>query len=657
MKNSLQEQVVTLTNAIASMPENAVIRKLALECERKCADVDDEWADADSTDSSDSDAELVSSGDESPGAERRRARYKRRYLESKRSSLKRRVNKEVEEYYIPPDPLEAVVNGIYAAWSVLWPRSENAVRKSFKARRRYKRWVRNLFDVVDIRVRKWFMTVGGTFDEVQKECKHELFRQYLQSSIDMARQKAQKEFSLIDEIRQNMGGVGVEKIFRTWKKWALNKAQRLRRDARAEYKSSVKVFDAAMESVRIAQARAEMWKKNLDIYSDQPFWIHELTGQITLDRPGLEHFLPPAFEMPHPPGDLPENISYDTSESEDENAWKAERRAGAKAVGAAGAAAEDISSDSDQEQDDDEVDEDDEDDEHDDDDENDDDDDDDDEEKDDMSAMTGATRLVSVGPSPRLPAIVPTNNVPGGSLTGDAFIDGRRRMSDVLSPREWPGARGDDATVHGAAASVVSGKTTSSGFSYGPDSLRTPMQGRVGRAHFQNPESAVAPPTQLEMRVEVARQFIREKLARGDDNKGRSRRGGIALPAIIETRTLAEVAVDIKDRMFNETKKADQKLRKMRTAISQARHDTYMEQANRLPRSLEDNVARAKAAERVQEVYKKPEVAAIFEMAGANHETMNNVLGHDGVKLRTLVAYRVRYVAFSLLWMSLVPTL
>jgi hypothetical protein len=247
MKNTLQEQVTTLTKAISSMPENNVIKKLSRECERKCQDVDDEWADADSTDSSDSDAEMPSSDDESPNAERRRQRYIRRHHEKKELSRKNgRVNKEVDNYEIPLDPIEKAFSIIKTAVEFIIPPNAAAAKRRHKRARRYKKWFRNTLDVVDLRIRKIFQTLGGTFEEIQKECKHELFRQYLTSMVESARQKARQEYDVIDEVRQSMGGVGVEKIFRTWKRWALNKAQRLRRDARAEYRTSCKVFDAAM---------------------------------------------------------------------------------------------------------------------------------------------------------------------------------------------------------------------------------------------------------------------------------------------------------------------------------------------------------------------------------------------------------------------------
>ena len=150
-------------------------------------------------------------------------------------------------------------------------------------------------------------------------------------------------------------------------------------------------------------------------------------------------------------------------------------------------------------------------------------------------------------------------------------------------------------------------KTQTSSYSYGPDSLRPTlgMPGRIGRAHFQDDPTPPAEVSDLELRVEIARQFLREKAARGHDGGGgggggRGRRGGVALPAVIVPTgpsSIEEVRQEVELRAYNESKKADQKLRRLRAAISQARHDTYMSQANRLPRSFEQTSAILRAKE------------------------------------------------------------
>ena len=53
-----------------------------------------------------------------------------------------------------------------------------------------------------------------------------------------------------------------------------------------------------MESVRSAQVLADYWIKCADVYTDQPFWKHKLTGEVVVDRPSIQNYLPPNFTVP-----------------------------------------------------------------------------------------------------------------------------------------------------------------------------------------------------------------------------------------------------------------------------------------------------------------------------------------------------------------------
>ena len=78
-----------------------------------------------------------------------------------------------------------------------------------------------------------------------------------------------------------------------------------------------------MHSVTSAQFQVDLWIKNKDIYSDEMYWRNEVNGNITFDRPGVHHYLPPNFQIPIPPLDLPADVPLETSSSEDseEEGW------------------------------------------------------------------------------------------------------------------------------------------------------------------------------------------------------------------------------------------------------------------------------------------------------------------------------------------------
>ena len=174
--------------------------------------------------------------------------------------------------------------------------------------------------MMEIRLSKFFSLYAGDFNELQKEMKHELAYQYVVYNVNEARRKAEKEFSAIERIRENLGGAGLKKSFNEWKYWVKNKKRRERRDLRYEWRRIFRGFEAAMESVLIAEAQANLWEKCADIYSDHVFYKHKVTGDVSWERPTIATYLPPGYIIPAPPNPLPPGVSIDsTSDSSDDN--------------------------------------------------------------------------------------------------------------------------------------------------------------------------------------------------------------------------------------------------------------------------------------------------------------------------------------------------
>jgi hypothetical protein len=42
----------------------------------------------------------------------------------------------------------------------------------------------------------------------------------------------------------------------------------------------------------------DLWQEQVDVYTDRIFFKHSITGVVTFDRPGLEHYLPATFSIP-----------------------------------------------------------------------------------------------------------------------------------------------------------------------------------------------------------------------------------------------------------------------------------------------------------------------------------------------------------------------
>ena len=68
-----------------------------------------------------------------------------------------------------------------------------------KARKKLRRGTRHVLEVARLRVRKVALQLNGSFDEVQKELKYEIFRQYVDHHVQLAREKARREFSVIEQ--------------------------------------------------------------------------------------------------------------------------------------------------------------------------------------------------------------------------------------------------------------------------------------------------------------------------------------------------------------------------------------------------------------------------------------------------------------------------
>ena len=228
----------------------------------------------------------------------------------------------------------------------------------------------------------------------------------------------------------------------------------------------------------------------------------------------------------------------------------------------------------------------------------------------------------------------------------------QRRPSDVKNPRDWPAAKERTGlgmqvpntvssnpyatTVDEMSVSVSSqSKQSISNYSYGPDSLRTPLPGRLGMPVFPDDEESKYEPTSLDIKVNEARHYI-ESLKGTDKERHRE-------DFDINPSNMEEIKAYSDKQKDEEVNEANIIIRRKRGQLSMARHNTYMNQASRVPRSLEENVELRRQREQKVETYNKPDTELLLELAGG-HELMTNLPGAQGVKLRTLLAHRALHV-------------
>lgn len=71
-------------------------------------------------------------------------------------------------------------------------------RQVNKAHKKVRRTMRQVVEVATIRAKKLYLKSNGHFDEVQKELKYEIYRQYLDHHVQVAKDKARHEFAVIE---------------------------------------------------------------------------------------------------------------------------------------------------------------------------------------------------------------------------------------------------------------------------------------------------------------------------------------------------------------------------------------------------------------------------------------------------------------------------
>jgi len=358
MKKTVSMQIDALTKQLAQLPENVELVRLQSYCEKECAEVDDELLGDNSTTEESSDASSCtdSEDEDEETRDRRTTRRAKRAkdkaaldimrgeMEDVRKKLERRNDRlhildekmekraEVEALGGVPDGSEIPIQlertkilAIKAGHAFSIPRNIERELGRKKFLRRIRNSMRGARDMLNIRVRQFYRTANGKFDDLQKELEHELYYQYVSHHVAIARRKAESEFASMDHIRQNWEGLGLRLIFKQWRDFVKARKRRARRDLRFYWRIALRSFEACMESVGIAEAQVGFWEKCINVYTDEPFYRHRLTDQVTEEKPEIKHYLPQFFVIPAPPPQLPKEVSVETS-SEDEDDIK-ERKA------------------------------------------------------------------------------------------------------------------------------------------------------------------------------------------------------------------------------------------------------------------------------------------------------------------------------------------
>ena len=631
LKEKLEARIDQLTESLAKMPETIQLQRLQLECESKCHDIDEDLFESSSDSSVGSDDSEPSEDDDTEEAAAKREKLLKkierdRKIEKLRKESQKKHGDDGDD--LPREFSDVVKEKLYGYWHNFVPRNFDREMGRRKIYRHFLKKLRHVRDVADLRIKKMYSKANGTFDEIQREYRHELYHQYINDNVMAARRQAEKEFQTIDTIRNNMSGSGTAIVFQAWKKYAFTKKQRERRDLRLQWKTQIKGFDAAMQSVRVAQGQVDLWEKHTDIYTDQPFWTHKLTGEISMDEPGLHHYLPPSFRVPTPPPKLPDGFSLDTSSSESESEFmnrakkritsKRKKKSTTSKYGKSEVNEENEDADNKEEEEEEEEE------------------DDDDDERDELE-------------NNELSTVASENDISTVSILPPIEPDKEEWITDsdrVIGPKGWslPSIHGSDGNVdedksvsskslNQSVISFNSHLSERSKFSYGPDTLTFGKPGRNGRALFQEEESFKEKSmTELEKRVLEAREYM----------KSASYNSIVELPDVHKTEIGYAYREKLAIQKEKEMDRTERAIRKKRNAMAETRYHTYMHQRelSLKPRLSSEQLAEQKRANIIEvEKYERPDEHLLLDLIGGTKDMIHH--SHkEGLELRTILAQR-----------------
>lgn len=179
------------------------------------------------------------------------------------------------------------------------------------------RAVDKVWQMIELRFRKLMSTFSGRFSELQVQFELELKAMYIDYQIKLARRTTEREWNVLQDVRDNWLGQGVAAVFRSWKMWVRSEVKQRRRDRREQLKLQVNEWNTYQASLDIANMRLNQWTPMVDPLSDHTYWFNEATGASTWTQPVLSDFLPPNFDQlkvpERPPADAEISSSSESS--------------------------------------------------------------------------------------------------------------------------------------------------------------------------------------------------------------------------------------------------------------------------------------------------------------------------------------------------------
>ena len=129
----------------------------------------------------------------------------------------------------------------------------------------------------------------------------DLKRQYVERESYRARKKVKTEHMKLRKIMSAWTGLGMKDTFKEWKVWTKHRVRQRRRDVRKANREARYGYEQEMANKDFATWNLSKWQRNWDEYNDLPYWVHNVTGELTYDEPDIEQYIPKGWTEPDPP--------------------------------------------------------------------------------------------------------------------------------------------------------------------------------------------------------------------------------------------------------------------------------------------------------------------------------------------------------------------
>jgi hypothetical protein len=205
IRESATTRLLELSGKMAEFPEHAKLLELQNECEMECLNIENDFFNEDESnviEDVDEDVELNETDEE----------RKARLIEEKAKAIRVRT--------ATADGRTSMASRHAQQTADKKSRDEKALKARLARERKRKKYMqaikheyRYLKDQVTMKYKHVKLLFSGEFSEIQQELQAHIIADYINSNVALARRTAEREYDLMERIRLQWGGLGLEISF------------------------------------------------------------------------------------------------------------------------------------------------------------------------------------------------------------------------------------------------------------------------------------------------------------------------------------------------------------------------------------------------------------------------------------------------------------